>query len=61
MAPEQAVAVEDSGAGIRAAAPAGMRVAAIPNALYPPAPDALALADPVLGSIRELTPAAVGA
>ena len=56
-----AVAVEDSGAGIRAAAAAGMRVVAIPNALYPPSPEALALADPVLASIRELTPAAVGA
>ncbi len=61
VGPEHAVAVEDSGAGIRAAAAAGMRVAAIPNALYPPAAEALALADPVLASIRELTPAAVGA
>lgn len=59
--PPDAVAVEDSGAGIRAAAAAGMRVVAIPNALYPPSPEALALADPVLGSIRELTLAVVGA
>lgn len=53
--PGRSVAVEDSGAGIRAAAAAGMRVVAIPNAAYPPAADALALADEVLDSIRELT------
>ena len=61
VAPSDAVAVEDSGAGIRAAAAAGMRVVAIPNPHYPPAGDALALADPVLASIRELTPEVVGA
>ena len=44
-------AVEDSSNGIRAAAAAGMRVIAIPNRHYPPAPDALALADVVLGSL----------
>ena len=59
-APSQAAAVEDSGAGIRAAAAAGMRVVAIPNARYPPGPDALALAGVVLASIRELTPEALG-
>ena len=48
-------------AGIRAAAAAGMRVVAIPNALYPPAADALALADVVLASIGELTAERVGA
>lgn len=52
----RSVAVEDSAAGIRAAAAAGMRVVAIPNALYPPTPDALALAADVLTSIHELTP-----
>ena len=36
-----------------------MRVLAIPNAHYPPAPGALALADVVLGSLAELTVAAV--
>jgi HAD superfamily hydrolase (TIGR01509 family) len=48
-------AVEDSGNGIRAAHAAGMRVVAIPNRRYPPAADALALADVVLGSIAELS------
>jgi hypothetical protein len=33
-----------------------MRVLAIPNADYPPAADALALADVVLGSLDELVP-----
>ena len=55
VAPGRAVAVEDSAAGIRAASAAGMRVVAIPNPLYPPAADALDLADDVLTSIRELT------
>ncbi len=55
IAPADAVAVEDSGAGIRAASAAGMGVVAIPNALYPPAVEALALADVVLASIGELT------
>ena len=52
-------AVEDSTNGIRSASAAGMRVVAIPNATFGPADDALGLADVVLDSIRELTPAAV--
>jgi hypothetical protein len=36
-----------------------MRVIAIPNAHYPPAPDALALADAVVASPGELTAALV--
>lgn len=59
--PAAAVAIEDSAAGIRAAHAAGMRVIAIPNAAYPPAADALALADLVIPSIRELTPERLGA
>jgi len=54
--PKRCAAVEDSENGIRSAKAAGMRVLAIPNALYPPADDALALADDVLGSLEELTP-----
>jgi HAD superfamily hydrolase (TIGR01509 family) len=54
--PARAAAIEDSSNGIRAAHAAGMRVIAIPNAHYPPAPDALALADVVVPSPRELTP-----
>jgi HAD superfamily hydrolase (TIGR01509 family) len=54
--PGHAAAIEDSSNGIRAAHAAGMRVIALPNAHYPPAPDALALADAVVASPDELTP-----
>ena len=54
--PVRTAAIEDSSNGIRAAHAAGMRVIALPNAHYPPAPDALALADAVVESTRELTP-----
>jgi len=54
--PTRCAAVEDSSNGIRAAHAAGMRVLALPNVHYPPAPDALALADAVLSSPAELTP-----
>jgi HAD superfamily hydrolase (TIGR01509 family) len=54
-------AVEDSSNGLRAAHAAGMRVIAFPNAHYPPAPDALGLADVVLTSLQELTPELVRA
>ena len=53
---ERCAAVEDSGNGIRSAAAAHMRVIAIPNRLFPPPSDALALAAAVLPSIRDLTP-----
>ena len=54
--PDRCAAVEDSENGIRSAKAAGMRVLAIPNALYAPADDALALADDALASLDELTP-----
>lgn len=57
--PERCAAIEDSGNGIRAAHAAAMRVLAFPNAHYPPAAEALALADIVLASLDELTPALV--
>jgi HAD superfamily hydrolase (TIGR01509 family) len=57
--PARAAAVEDSHAGIASAKAAGMRVIAIPNPSFPPGDDALAAADVVLGSLAELTPAAV--
>jgi len=57
--PTACAAVEDSANGIRAARAAGMRVVAIPNAHYPPPPEALELADVVLGSVGELGPEAV--
>ena len=59
--PARCAAVEDSSNGLRAARAAGMRVIAFPNAHYPPAPDALALADVVLTSLAELTPELVRA
>lgn len=40
---EECAGVEDSSNGLRAAAAAGMTVIAIPNPVYPPKPDALAL------------------
>jgi HAD superfamily hydrolase (TIGR01509 family) len=58
-APERCAAVEDSSNGLRSAHAAGMRVLALPNAHYPPAPDALALADVVLASPTEVTPAVI--
>jgi HAD superfamily hydrolase (TIGR01509 family) len=57
--PERCAAIEDSHNGIGAAKAAGMRVVAIPNPHFPPGPEALALADVTLGSLRELSPATV--
>jgi sugar-phosphatase len=57
VAPAACAAVEDSGNGILSAHSAGMRTIAIPNRSFPPDPDALAQADVVLASIRELSPA----
>ena len=54
--PRNCGAVEDSTNGIRAAHAAGMRVVAIPNALYSPPADVVALADVTLDSIACLTP-----
>jgi HAD superfamily hydrolase (TIGR01509 family) len=57
--PENAIAIEDSANGIRAARAAGMGVIAIPNAHFPPPAEALAGADVVLDSLAELSPDAV--
>jgi HAD superfamily hydrolase (TIGR01509 family) len=57
MAPGSCAAVEDSHGGIRSAKAAGMYTVAVPNRTYPPDDDSLALADVVLDSIDELTPA----
>jgi HAD superfamily hydrolase (TIGR01509 family) len=54
--PERSVAIEDSENGIRAGKAAGMRVVAIPNPHFPPAEEALALADVTLSSLAELRP-----
>lgn len=56
VAPERCAAVEDSSNGLRSAHAAGMRVLAFPNGVYPPADDALALANVVLESLDDLTP-----
>jgi HAD superfamily hydrolase (TIGR01509 family) len=54
--PARCAAVEDSTNGLRAAAAAGMKVVAVPNREFPPAPDALAPASVVLDSLTELSP-----
>jgi len=59
VAPAACVAVEDSGSGLRAAAAAGMRVVAIPNRRFPPAPELVEAADLVVADLRELTPEAL--
>ena len=56
----QAVAIEDSSNGLRSAAAAGLAVLAVPNAAFPPAEDALALADVVVNSLDEITLELVG-
>lgn len=59
VVPDTCVAVEDSSNGLRSAASAGLRVIAVPQASYPPAPDSLRSASLVLTDLSELTPAAV--
>ena len=58
-APAACTAVEDSHNGILSAKAADMWVVAIPNRRYPPGAEALAEADVVLESLRELTREAV--
>ena len=53
--PSRAVAIEDSSNGLRAAAAAGLAVIAVPNPAFPPSPEALSLADIVIGSVAEVT------
>lgn len=57
--PADCAVIEDSANGIRAAASAGMRVVAIPNADFPPPAEVLELADVVLTGLAELTPDAI--
>lgn len=60
VAPEAAVAVEDSPNGMRSAAAAGMALVAVPNPSVPAEPDALALAGVVLDEgVAALTPAVI--
>jgi HAD superfamily hydrolase (TIGR01509 family) len=53
--PWQAVALEDSSNGLRSAARAGLSVIAVPDAAFPPADDALALAAAVVQSLDDVT------
>lgn len=55
VAPSRAVAIEDSSNGLRSASAAGLRVIAVPHEAFPPADDALALADVVVASLDEVT------
>lgn len=57
--PAHCTAVEDSTNGLLSAHAAGMRVIADPRPEFPPAPDALARAAVVIGSLDELTPEVV--
>jgi HAD superfamily hydrolase (TIGR01509 family) len=58
-AADRCAAIEDSENGIRSAATAEMSVIAIPNRVFPPSAEALALADLVLASLDELIPDAI--
>jgi HAD superfamily hydrolase (TIGR01509 family) len=59
VAPDRCVAVEDSSNGMRAAHAAGMAVVAVPMRAFPPAADALQLADVTVEGIADVTPAVV--
>jgi HAD superfamily hydrolase (TIGR01509 family) len=59
--PVRCVAVEDSSNGLRSAAAAGMAVVAVPMRAFPPAADALALADATVDGIAAVTPAVIEA
>jgi HAD superfamily hydrolase (TIGR01509 family) len=59
LTPAVCAAVEDSSNGLRSAGAAGLAVVAVPHGVYPPAPDALALAGLVVSDLRELTVEAV--
>jgi HAD superfamily hydrolase (TIGR01509 family) len=54
--PTRCAAVEDSSNGLRSAHAAGMAVIAVPNRAYPPAADALALAQLVVDRVDAITP-----
>lgn len=57
---QRTVAIEDSSNGLRSAARAGLRVIAVPHPAFPPAEDALALADAVVRSLDEISEQLVG-
>lgn len=55
LAPGSIVAIEDSSNGLRSASRAGMHVIAAPRPQFPPAPDALAVADKVVEQLDDVT------
>jgi beta-phosphoglucomutase-like phosphatase (HAD superfamily) len=57
VSPENSLCLEDSGNGIRAGKAAGMKVIAIPDTRYAPPKGVLQMADLVLKSLGEFTPA----
>lgn len=57
VSPENCLCLEDSGNGIRAGKAAGMKVVAVPDARYAPPKGVLQMADLVLKSLMEFTPA----
>jgi HAD superfamily hydrolase (TIGR01509 family) len=61
LPPAECAAVEDSSNGLRSAGAAGLAVVAVPHGVYPPAPDALALASLTVADIDSLTAEAVAA
>jgi len=61
VAPSACAAVEDSSNGLRSAAAAGMAVVAVPHPVYPPRPEALALARLTISDLAGLTVARVAA
>lgn len=61
LAPQVCAAVEDSSNGLRSAAAAGMAVIAVPHPVYPPRPEALALARLTIDDLAGLTVARVAA
>jgi beta-phosphoglucomutase-like phosphatase (HAD superfamily) len=61
LEPGVCAAIEDSSNGLRSAATAGMAVIAVPHPVYPPRPEALALARLTIGGLAELTVARVAA
>ena len=61
LPPVACAAVEDSSNGLRSAGAAGLAVVAVPHGVYPPAPDALAMAGLVVPSVDQLTAEAIAA
>ena len=55
VAPETVVAIEDSSNGLRSASGAGLHVIAVPRPAFPPAPDALSLADVAVEHLDDVT------